>query len=192
MWNIFEGRVGCETSHCLPELASRVVAAKQVSQPTLFEGYDYHTTPEFTLNSLKCKARVVDIYDGDTCTLVIPVNSTMYKFNVRLFGIDTCEMKSKDESQKEKAIQARNRLIELVTGGKIGKEEIKTRKDIVAILNSNIYTVNIECLEMDKYGRVLAKLYSETDESTTFSDILINEGLAYKYYGGTKQALSSL
>jgi hypothetical protein len=30
-------RVGCETklSHCQPELASRVVAAKQVSQPTL-------------------------------------------------------------------------------------------------------------------------------------------------------------
>jgi endonuclease YncB( thermonuclease family) len=39
---------------------------------------------------------------------------------------------------------------------------------------------------MDKYGRVLAKVYTSPNDTDSFSDVLVKESLAYAYYGETK------
>lgn len=151
-------------------------------------GYD---TPAFTLKYTKCYARCVGVSDGDTCQLIIPFAGQMYKFSIRLQGIDTSEMTSKDPQNKARAIRARNRLIELVTGGTSPCPEwVQTKKQVQSLLNEKVYLVWVECLEMDKYGRVLANLYHKephTDDiQTSFSDILLQENLAYMYGGKTK------
>ena len=147
------------------------------------------TTPEFTLNGLQTYARVVSVYDGDTVKCIIPVFNTYFKFNVRLSGIDTCEMKSKKTEAKVLAIRARDRLISLVTGGKINisvTEKTETKKDITNILENEVFLVWLHCLELDKYGRTICNIYSSPDSNVSFSDILISEHLAYVYEGETK------
>jgi endonuclease YncB( thermonuclease family) len=76
---------------------------------------DFENTPVFSLDNETHLAKVVDIYDGDTLTCAIFIFGKFYKFNVRLSGIDTSELQSKNY---QKALQARMRLFDLVTGNK--------------------------------------------------------------------------
>ena len=69
----------------------------------LFKNYDNKTTPHFSLNGQKLWGRVVNVYDGDTLTIVLSVFNGIYKFSVRMNGIDTCEVKSKNDKNKELA-----------------------------------------------------------------------------------------
>ena len=41
---------------------------------------------EFSLNNIKTIGKVVEIYDGDTCKIVLITNNMLYKFNCRLLG----------------------------------------------------------------------------------------------------------
>jgi micrococcal nuclease len=135
----------------------------------------YNTTP-FSLSGRTVNARVVSIYDGDTITAIIevyPGNFCQFKF--RLANIDTPEMLGE---HKHEAKIARDRTIKLITGHDVGK---MSRGDIKEFLNSNLFKVYIKCLHFEKYGRVLAHVY--TDESMTLSinEILVTEGLAKPY-----------
>ena len=77
------------------------------------------STPELSINGLKSYGRLIDIYDGDTIKVILPTFNSYYKFTIRLNGIDTCEIKSKDKVLQENAIKARDRLFELLTNHKI-------------------------------------------------------------------------
>lgn len=139
-------------------------------------------TPMFSLNGIKTYVRVVDILDGDTINCIIPLHGSYYKFNIRLNGIDTCETKSKNDMNKKLAMTARDLLFELITNKK-GIE--LSKKEISDILDENVYLVWIECLNFDKFGRVLAKV-SKNETSDSFSSVLINKKLAYEYHGEKK------
>lgn len=139
-------------------------------------------TPEFSLLGTECYARCVYVYDGDSPTLVIPLFDRMYKFHTRLRGLDTSEIRS--TLNKERAIRARNRLLELVTKAPV---TVTTKTDIVHLLASDVFLVWVRCLEMDKYGRVLVTMSASPEDAKDFSQILIDENLGYAYTGGTKQ-----
>ena len=133
-------------------------------------------------------ARVVDIYDGDTCTVIFKFRKIYTKFKIRLNGIDTPEMTSKDENQKKKAILAKNRLLTLITKNDSHFFENKSKKEIRDLLNSKVYLINLTIYKTDKYGRLLGDLYNYPikNNDISFSQILINENLGYRYDGGTK------
>jgi endonuclease YncB( thermonuclease family) len=120
----------------------------------------------FSLNGYSTQAKVVDVYDGDTCTIVFKWEGKYRKFKCRCYGYDSPEMKprlnieNRDEI-KENAVKAKERLIELTT-----------------------YIVRVECMDFDKYGRLLVKLYK--NNNSLINDIMINEGHGYVYHGGTK------
>jgi endonuclease YncB( thermonuclease family) len=147
------------------------------------------TTPFFTLNGQCSKGRLVDIVDGDSVYVILPVFNNYYKYSVRLNGIDTCEMKSKNEQLKKRAILARNTLLKLVDE-KIDVMSDITKVDVKNFLNENVIVVWVECLEFDKYGRLLANVYAldDNDKKTgdSFSDHLLKKDLAYAYMGKTK------
>jgi endonuclease YncB( thermonuclease family) len=141
-------------------------------------------TPMFSLNGIKTYARVVDIIDGDSINCIIPLfNNKYYKFNIRLNDIDTCEMKSKNDMNKKLAIAARDLLFELITNKKLYQ---LSKKEISDILDEDMYLVWIECLNFDKFGRVLAKVSKNETSPQTFSDTLIDKKLAYNYNGEKK------
>jgi endonuclease YncB( thermonuclease family) len=106
----------------------------------------------------------VKVYDGDTITIAtrIPNDTTVYRFTVRLLGIDSPEMKSQYENEKQLAIQSQNALATLIM------DKI----------------VRIGTITFEKYGRILANVYCE---GINVSDWMIDNGYAVAYNGKTKQ-----
>jgi endonuclease YncB( thermonuclease family) len=148
----------------------------------LFKNYTLKT-PRWSLDGKQMWARIVDLYDADTITLILPLDFGFYKFSCRIYGIDTSEINSKNEDAKLLANKAKLRMLQLCGIPNIDLTKTYSRKDIQKILEDNIYCVQIKCKDWDKYGRLLAHVYRDNIE---LANILIEEKLAYAYYGGTK------
>lgn len=112
--------------------------------------------------------KVVKVYDGDTITIVATLDfglyhsPQLYKFSVRLNGIDTPELKTKNENEKKLAMVARDEL----------KKQLDNK------------IVELKNVSLEKYGRLLADVY--------VGDVCVNEwmvtnGYAVRYDGGTKE-----
>ncbi len=110
------------------------------------------------------KGYVIKVYDGDTITIAskLPyLESPLYRFSVRLNGIDCPEIKGKDEHEKACA--------------QIAKEEVSD-----LILNK---VVTLQNLQTEKYGRILADVYIN---DLHLNKYLVEKRLAVVYDGGTK------
>ena len=141
-------------------------AARSVSMIALSdylkEDIQYNTTIPF-VPDIKY-GKVIKVYDGDTITIAAKYPSTderMYRFSVRLNGIDSPEIKGKTNAEKELARKSRDTLHALIYNKVVSLDKVKT----------------------EKYGRLLADVY--------FNDLCINtwmldNGLAVPYDGGTK------
>ena len=152
-----------------------------------FSRYGLASTPALSLEGLITPARLVDQYDGDTNTLIIPFKGEYFKFTCRMLGIDTCEMKSKVKENKENAVRARNRVLQLVGVPGVDLATPYTRKKIQSMLDERVIVVWVHCHGADKYGRLLGDIYASADTSgKSIAKILLEEKLAYEYYGETK------
>ena len=144
----------------------------------------YENTPNFSFEGYDVIAKVVDIYDGDTLTCVFYKFKKCYKFTVRLAGIDTCELGSKN---REHGLRARKRLYELVAKNAAPIDIHIPRKNLRQKLGESDCLVRLICGKFDKYGRLLGHLY-EVNGVKSFNDILVLEKLAYPYFGEKKLA----
>jgi endonuclease YncB( thermonuclease family) len=143
----------------------------------------------FTLEGKEFFCKIVNVYDADTCRAVFYLNNKLVKYTIRLKGIDSPEMRppSKDKYRNYQIIEAkksRNKLIQLCTDCDIKVDSLFTKKKIQTIINDNKKLIRIKCEEFDKYGRLLATLY---DDDKPINELLIKEGYAYIYDGGTKK-----
>jgi len=103
------------------------------------------------------KAKVLDIYDGDTMTVEIDLGFTIkFTAKLRLLGIDTPEIRSKDQTEKALAYEARDYLRNLL----LNKE------------------VTINTTKKGKYGRYLATIFYN---NININDELLRLGYAKKY-----------
>lgn len=154
-----------------------------------FKIYDL-ATPYFSLNGINTHGRLVDIYDGDTLKIVLPVMGQYFKFDIRLKGIDTCEIKSHNIENKNKGLEARKRVCTMVEEywGNCENSKLDTKKEIKDYLKEIVCIVFVKCYEFDKYGRLLADVYIDYNNMNrqSISEILLSENLAYSYEGGTK------
>jgi endonuclease YncB( thermonuclease family) len=147
---------------------------------------------EFSLNNIKTIGKVVEIYDGDTCKIVLITNNMLYKFNCRLIGLDTPEMKpsltkNNRELEISNAYRSRNRLIKLSTSCNIDIDSTIKKQDCKMVIDSNTKIITVFCHEFDKYGRLLVSLYNNEDDVISYNDTLISEGFAKKYDGKHKE-----
>jgi len=96
---------------------------------------------------------VIKVYDGDTITIATKLSdkSPMYRFSVRLAGIDGPELRTHNENEKKHAILSRDALSNKIMGK--------------VIICKNV--------SLEKYGRILADVYSE--------DLHINEWMKTNY-----------
>lgn len=155
------------------------------STKELFRSYDMKT-PAWSLQGRTLWARVVDMYDADTITLILPLQSGYFKFSGRVYGIDTSEMKSKITENKTTANKARNRMLQLCNVPNVSLEKIYSRKEVQALLSQDVYLVWVKCGDWDKYGRLLVQVYPSDIEPKELGTVLIEENLAYPYFGETK------
>ena len=144
------------------------------------ESQTYYTTPKFTFNNRKYSAKILDIYDADTITVCIFLEGFNYvRINVRLYGIDTPELRG---DEKAEGIKARNYLIKLLTDITIDNDTY-TRNDIRELINKDICMVDELFGDFDKYGRPLGTIYKD---GIDINQLLIKDGYAKEYFGGTK------
>ena len=47
------------------------------------------------------ETKVISVYDGDTIKVVFPLNDIFYKWNCRLMGVDTPEIRTRNTKEKE-------------------------------------------------------------------------------------------
>jgi endonuclease YncB( thermonuclease family) len=128
--------------------------------------------PFFNFHNIKTKAKIIDIYDGDTITIIFYHNNSFIKYKARLIGYDSPEMKPL------KTIENRD----LHKKCAIMVKEILCNK----ILNK---IVDIEFQEEDdKYGRLLCKIYYENE---CINDYMIKNGFG-KTYDGNKKSIFTL
>lgn len=130
-------------------------------------------TAYMSLINQEFTAKIVYIYDGDTMHVVFKKFGEYYRWNCRVQGVDTPELRTKNESEKAMGYKVRDVLRSLL------QDQI----------------VRIKCFEFDKYGRLLIDVYLLDDmpNSTNvsfLSEWLIQEKYAYSYDGGTKQSWS--
>jgi endonuclease YncB( thermonuclease family) len=108
--------------------------------------------------------KVIKVYDGDTITIASKLPNTenpIYRFSVRLHGIDSAEIKGKTANEKRIAIEARDKLHELIFGKMVHLKNIST----------------------EKYGRILADVYLD---DLHVNQWMLDNNLAVLYDGGTK------
>lgn len=139
----------------------------------------------------KIKGTVVEVYDGDTCNIVLKIDGTDYNFTCRLKGIDTPEINpSKYKLEKDRvleiknAIKARNELLYLICSDEACKK-LQKKYEVNNFLKKNKYEVTVECFSADYYGRLLVYLYGK-DLTKSFNDILVKNGVAHEYVNGKK------
>jgi len=107
---------------------------------------------------------VVKVYDGDTITIASKLpypESPLYRFSVRLNGIDCPEIKGANDHEKQCAQIAKQEMMALVMN------QVVTLKNIGT----------------EKYGRILADVYVQ---ETHVNQHMIEKRLAVAYDGGTK------
>lgn len=108
---------------------------------------------------------VIKVYDGDTITIAAKWTNELpiYRFPVRLAGIDCPEMTSKDENEKQCAVLAKGEMARLA-------------------MNQTVFLKNVQT---EKYGRILADVYVGT---LHLNQHMLDNRFAVKYDGGTKQS----
>ena len=112
--------------------------------------------------------KVLKVVDGDTIDADIDLGfSISLEKRIRLSGIDTPESRTTDKQEKALGLESKDWL----------KNRLEFAKNIV------IRTQLPDSTE--KYGRILGKLYINTEE-TSLNEQMIDEGYAWEYQGGSK------
>jgi endonuclease YncB( thermonuclease family) len=107
---------------------------------------------------------VVKVYDGDTITVATKLytaESPVYRFSVRLVGIDTPEMRGSTSDEKAAAIVSRDALSTMIL-------------DKIVLLKN---------IHLEKYGRLLADVYLG---DLHLNQYLLDNKCAVSYDGGKK------
>ena len=114
------------------------------------------------MKSWKYNITITRCLDGDSYVAEnfdLGMGVFLNKVTIRLFGCNTPESRSKNLLEKTAGLKAKEEVKFLLEGKEVG----------------------IETLELDKYGRVLAKITLSSGEDLT--EYLIKNKLAKAYYG---------
>jgi endonuclease YncB( thermonuclease family) len=110
--------------------------------------------------------KVIKVYDGDTITIAtkLPYDSSpIYRFSVRINGIDCPEMKTYNQNEQICAHMAKKTVYDLA-------------------FNKIVHLKNVS---LEKYGRILADVFVD---DISIGELLCKCKLAVKYDGGTKKS----
>lgn len=156
-----------------------------------------HTVGRLDLNGRTLAARVTDVYDADTITVVIPVAITPHgtgtgtgtgglsTVRVRIMDIDANEMRGGTDAQRLAAVKARDFLINRIIA-KNGSTPppcdtlLLTRPARQALFAATPCIVTLHCDRFDKYGRVLARVVAPSD-GVDYAEEMLEAGIVKAY-----------
>ena len=116
------------------------------------------------------KVKITRVIDGDTVDAEVDLGfDTFIKDRIRLMGLDTPESRTRNKKEKALGLAAKAYLKELLRENK-GDVILRTSKE-----------------GKGKFGRILGTLLIY-DGKTNVNQMLIDEGHARDYFGGSKAA----
>ena len=121
------------------------------------------------------RCKVIKVIDGDTVDVDIDLgfDIMLRDERVRIMGIDTPESRTRDKVVKKFGLASKARLKELISrkSGPILKTQINKKGEDMR----------------GKFGRILGDFV--TDDGRMVTDILVEEGHAVAYFGGSKEEI---
>ena len=115
--------------------------------------------------------KVVKVYDGDTFWIALVEDNKVVRYNCRLYGVDTPEIRGGTEETKKKGQEAKQYVTRAILNKIVSVEVLNGKK-----INNKVIK--------EKYGRLLVKVWY--DDHIDLAKDLLDKGLAKEYYGGTK------
>jgi endonuclease YncB( thermonuclease family) len=122
-------------------------------------------------------AKITSVYDGDSCKANVFVGDVLYQFTIRVNGYDSPEIRTKNSNEKLCAVKSKEALSFLICNK----------------------VVRLQCLENDKYGRVLADIFVlklgglDSDlKELHVNDFMVQNHLGHPYFGDKKTGFDSL
>ena len=128
------------------------------------------------------RCKVLKIVDGDTVDVDIDLGFGIVLKNerVRIMGIDTPESRTRDKVEKQFGLAAKKRLKEMLDNksGPILKTQINKKGEDMK----------------GKFGRILGDFtvyHAPTDAWRMVTEIMVEEGHAVAYFGGSKDEVQA-
>ena len=119
------------------------------------------------------QTKVLHVVDGDTLDLMIDLGFNVHhQIRVRLYGVDTPESRTTNLVEKAAGLKSKEFVARWVA--KYPYAFIQTLKD-----------------KNEKYGRILANMYSDEARTNCLNTELVSSGFAKAYFGDKKEAFSA-
>ena len=115
--------------------------------------------------SWRYNVTITKVIDGDTFVVEnfdLGMGVYLDKVTCRLYGVDTPETRSKNKEEKQRGLEVKRIVQSFIEGREVA----------------------LESMELDKYGRVLARI---TFDRGDLSEFLIKEKLARPYFGDSRK-----
>lgn len=125
----------------------------------------------FDLRERTITAKVLSVYDGDTITIGYKFRGRYWKSSLRIYGIDTPELKPRRQGRTEESILEEKKAAE------------KARDYLSGRIFGKLITVKFN-KSNDKYGRLLGEVFLGKEN---LSDTMRELGYGYEYGGGKKK-----
>jgi endonuclease YncB( thermonuclease family) len=127
----------------------------------------------FDLRERTITAKVLSVYDGDTITIGFKFRGNYWKSSLRIYGIDTPELKPRRQGRTEESIIQEKEAAE------------KARDYLSGRILGKLITVKFNKLN-DKYGRLLGEVFLGRENLV---ETMIGLGMGYEYGGGKKREI---
>jgi micrococcal nuclease len=125
----------------------------------------------FDLRGRNISAKVLSVYDGDTITIGFKFRGEYWRSSLRIYGIDTPELKPIRRGRSEESILKEKEAAE------------KARDYLSGRILGKLITVKFN-KSNDKYGRLLGEVFLGEEN---LAETMIGLGLGYEYGGGKKR-----
>ncbi len=162
---------------CIAKINSADSVQKERSEVKQLESADEKTVNFQTYDFRK--AKVIDVYDGDTFTIIALHHGKLTKFRVRLMEINAPEIKGGTAESKEAGKLAKDYLSKLILGKIV---------DIIVVENRKFEKKNDEIQFVDEnpevkrahepFGRLLSYVYLR---GKSVSELMLESGNAVPY-----------
>jgi endonuclease YncB( thermonuclease family) len=134
-------------------------------------------TSVVSYENVKKRVKVLRVVDGDTLDIAMYQEETnrIYKYRVRLYGIDTPEKRPlKSDPNRTKEIMA----------------AMEASRAMTQKIEECYHMVTIHFHQYDKYGRLLGTVYGKNEEN--LNRWMIQHGHATEYFGKTKKSFEQV
>ena len=166
-------------NHFFHEIQQNIQNGISINPPELsLNNISADSFAKFELSGLTLKCKVLHIYDGDTCDVGFKLFGVPLQRRLRLRWINTEEIRQSTkladevrEQRKQRAIDAKYRLVEMLTGTKPKDDD-----DCKSVINNTTKEIWVKFCNDDNFSRSVSEIYLDSKLTTSVHELMIKEG----------------